>query len=70
MGDPTLANNYIGENSERCEVRKRERDQHLKRKLYEWDKEQRFKKIVIIREWERRRRDGESRENRESKEED
>ena len=40
---------YISENSDRWEVEKRERDQQLKRRLDEWDKEQRFKKIVMIR---------------------
>ena len=30
---------YIGENSDRWEAEKRERDQHLKRKLDEWDRE-------------------------------
>ena len=56
---------YIGENSDRWETEKRERDLQLKRRLDEWDRERRFEKIKIIRKREKRRNEGENGDPRE-----
>ena len=41
---------YLSRNQERWEVEKRERDQERRRRLDEWDKEERFRKISMLRE--------------------
>ena len=57
---------YLSRNQERWEVEKRERDQERRRRLDEWDKEEGFRKISMLREKLGRRGEREKRKYGES----
>ena len=61
-------NSYIRENQERWEFQKLERSENLRMRLAEWDKEDRFRKIAILRERERTKMKGGGRQTLEKEE--